>query len=303
MTMTDTEDKSRGGVHEEIMFLYKRYVESSQAMDNLSDHQKSIILEMCDMISQECERSSKIDISEKYYNASIRVIKSHSEDNQFFASNEVIRYPMVVGTSKDSVKANLVSMHPEFFANGKIYERETKDTHQFFYVIISEVAGRDLIHIAEGGWKCDNCGGKHPNKYVSRPRISYKFEGTKNFCDEKCYNEFKSNHSSGDDMNYVNKDSLNYIYRITEKSSGKCYIGKTRNAPFFRWWGHLTHSKSPFGRYLRESNICDWNFEVLQILPAETTDGDVMLIESQYIKFFDSIENGFNKLVSNKNGK
>jgi hypothetical protein len=104
-----------------------------------------------------------------------------------------------------------------------------------------------------------------------------------------------------DDLNYVKKDSVNYIYKITEKKTNKCYIGKTRNAPFFRWWNHLTHSTSPFGIYLRNnSKLSDWTFEVLDILPPNLSDKEVMEVESNYIREYNSIDNGYNTLISSK---
>lgn len=240
--------------------------------------------------------------TEIFFNASIRVVKSLVSQSSFFGVEEVLRYPMITAKSKEEVKKTLVEMHPEFFQNGKIYERETSDSAQFFYAIITPVKEYDLKLIREGSWTCVNCFNTHPNKYVDRPRMSYKF-GTDPvlFCNDKCYNEYKSKHPSGDDFNYINKDSKNYIYKITEKSSGKCYIGKTRNAPFFRWWNHLTHSKNPFGLYLRETDITGWTFEVLETLPADAHDLDVMATETKWMLHFDSIKSGFNKLMSNKN--
>ncbi len=91
------------------------------------------------------------------------------------------------------------------------------------------------------------------------------------------------------------------VHKITEKATGKCYVGKTRNAPFFRWWNHLTHSSSPFGIYLRNTKLSDWTFEVLIQLPADIPDTEVFKVESEYIQKFDSINNGYNTLISNKN--
>ena len=120
-----------------------------------------------------------------------------------------------------------------------------------------------------------------------------------------CYERFKrekvfSGVEIPDDLNYINVDSLNYIYKITEKETGKCYVGKTRNAPFFRWWNHLKHSTSPFGLYFQKTKLSGWTFEVLEELPSNISDTEVFKIESSYIAKLDSIKNGFNSVSSNK---
>lgn len=103
-----------------------------------------------------------------------------------------------------------------------------------------------------------------------------------------------------DNFDHINEKSPNYIYKCTEKSTGKCYIGKTRNAPFFRWWDHLTRSGSPFGLYLRQTKLSEWTFEVLEELPCDIKDVEVFKVESEYMNKFNSIQNGFNSLISNK---
>ena len=245
-------------------------------------------------------------MSKQYFNASIRVVKSLVESNHMFNSVQVVYLPLIEADNKDEVKKILVSEYPKIFQNDKIYERETKDTAQFFYVIINKLSGYDIEKLNSGSWVCSNCGEVHDNQYLSRPRITYKFGDTKMFCnnDEKCYNGYKeklmSKSDFPDDFNYINKNSKNYIYKITEKSSGKCYVGKTKNAPFFRWWNHLTHSKSPFGIYLRETSLCDWKFEIIEILPETASESAVFAKETYWIKYFESTnpEKGFNKTIS-----
>lgn len=255
------------------------------------------------------------------YKAFIRVVKSiaFKESNEYMGFNtvEIIREPLIEAKDKSEVKAILLEKYPQFFQNGDVYEKETKnDRAQFFYVVIFPLYQHEIELIKEGEWKCDYCGHIHKNKYISRPLTSRKFDG-KVFCgndyktgndivsEPDCYENWKKevafkNIDLPDDLDYINVDSLNYIYKITEKTSGKCYVGKTRNAPFFRWWNHLKHSKSPFGIYLRQTKLSQWTFEVLEELPSNISDSDVFRIESEYITKFDSINNGFNSLISNK---
>jgi hypothetical protein len=237
------------------------------------------------------------------FKAFIRVVKS-LDKNEFGMVN-VIREPLIEADSKAEVKSMLLEKYSQFFQNGKVYEKETKDKAQFFYVVIFPLYRHEEILIEEGSWVCEYCGQVHENKYVSRPRINDRLFGDKLFCktdDDFCINRYKSdkfkNIDFPDDPNYITTSSCNYIYKCTEKSTGKCYIGKTRNAPFFRWWNHLTHSSSPFGLHLRTTMLSDWTFEVLEILPGDASDTDVFKLESKYITQFDSINNGYNSVVS-----
>jgi hypothetical protein len=258
-------------------------------------------------------------IKPSLFKAFIRVVKSITVKDEYFGFDtvEVIREPLIEAKDKAEVKQKLLEKYPQFFQNGKVYEKETKDQAQFFYVVIFPLYEHEKKLIEEGEWVCDYCGQVHENKYVSRPLISRKFEG-KIFCgndyktgndlvsEPDCYEKWKKevyfkNVEFPDDLNYINESSPNYIYKCTEKESGKCYIGKTRNAPFFRWWNHLTHSSSPFGIYLRQTKLSDWTFEVLEVLPSDISDSEVFRIESEYTIKFNSIANGFNSLISNKN--
>ena len=258
-----------------------------------------------------------------YFKAIIRVVKSialKDPDNYMgFDTVDVLREPLIEANDKSEVKTFLADKYPQFFANGKIYERETKnDKAQFFYVVIFPLYQHEIDLIKEGEWKCDYCGHIHENRYVSRPITSNLF-ANKFFCgsdfrsgndviNHSCFDLWKIHNyklSNGDempdDLNYVKSFSPTFIYKITEKSTGKSYIGKTRNAPFFRWWNHLTHSGSPFGLYLRTTKLSEWVFEVLEVLPSNIADSDVFRIESEYMVKFNSINNGFNSVISSKN--
>ncbi len=246
------------------------------------------------------------------FKAFIRVVKSiGTESGSYFGGdNQVVRIPVIEALDKAAVKEYLKSEYPQFFQNGKVYEKETKDTAQFFYVVIFPLYEWEVEQINQGQWVCASCGQVHENQYVSKPRYSEKLFGKDIlFCrsgdnGEHCLSQYKRDKYKDvdfpDDENFIKKDSPNYIYKCTEKSTGKCYVGKTRNAPFFRWWNHLTHSSSPFGIYLRQTKLSDWTFEVLEELPSEILESDLFRIESEYIVKFNSIDNGYNSVISNK---
>lgn len=249
-------------------------------------------------------------IQGKVFKAIIRVVKSICVKDDIFGFDtvDVIREPFLFANDKAEVKEQIKEKYPQFFQNGKVYEKETKDKAQFFYVVIFPLFKWEIDLIKEGEWVCSSCGQVHEDKYVSKPRVDERLFGRDAmFCrsdDDYCIKKYKAEKyrhvDFPDNEHYIKKDSPNYIYKCTEKSTGKSYIGKTRNAPFFRWWAHLTNSNSPFGIYLRSTVLSDWMFEVLEILPAETEDSEVFRIESKYMVQFDSIENGFNTVISNK---
>lgn len=245
------------------------------------------------------------------YKALIRVVKSKSEHNPDtgYGVVDVLREPVIEAKDKQEVKNILLGKYPQFFPEGKVFEKETKQPNQFFYALIFPLYAFEIKHIEQGEWTCAYCGQVHENKYVSKPVKNARLFGEDVlFCpsdDNVCITEYKKERYKdvqfADDDHYLKADSPNYIYKCTEKATGKCYVGKTRNEPFFRWWNHLKHNQSPFGIYLRQTKLSDWQFEVLEELPANTLPAEILRIESMYISKFDSINKGFNQVISNKN--
>lgn len=253
----------------------------------------------------------KENVYPSLFKALIRVVKSIASRHEWYGFDtiEVIREPIIEAKDTAEVRKIIAERYPQFFPNGKVYSKETKDEAQFFYVLVYPLYQYEIDQIKKGNWKCSFCGQIHENTYVSRPRINERLFGNDVlFCnseDDHCMKEFLKLKNDGieipDDVNYIKQDAPNYIYKITEKATGKCYVGKTRNAPFFRWWNHLKHSSSPFGIYLKNTKLSDWTFEVLNIIPSNISDTEVFKLESKYIHEFNAIHNGFNSVISNKN--
>ena len=91
-----------------------------------------------------------------YWSASIRVVKSLIEKDFFFDTLEVIKIPMIEAESKEEIKAYVIEAYPQFFQNSKLYQKETKDEAQFFYVVIKKLSNWELGKINEGSWTCKN---------------------------------------------------------------------------------------------------------------------------------------------------
>lgn len=239
----------------------------------------------------------------------IRVVKSIGLPKyEYFGSVDIAREPLIYAKNKEEVKKIIADKYPQFFPEAKVFTKETKDQAQFFYALIYPLYEYEKINLQSGEWQCNGCGQKHENEYLSAPRtyssLGQEYKFCRNSENDDCLKLFKANHYNGSDelenQTYILPNSPTHIYKITEKSTGKCYVGKTRNEPFFRWWNHLTHSSSPFGKYLKSTKLSDWTFEVLETLSWDTPDTDVFKVETSYMMELNSIENGFNTVVSSK---
>lgn len=111
------------------------------------------------------------------------------------------------------------------------------------------------------------------------------------------------------DKNYVNKkveklsdyisgygNQKPVIYKITNKNSGKCYIGKTSQVFTLRWYQHFFNSGDcKFHEAIKNSSPSDWIFEIIEVVPALSgKDPLVSEREKFYIDKFNSIEDGYN---------
>lgn len=241
-------------------------------------------------------------MEKQYFKGFIRAVKSLVKDSEYFGSENIIEERAFLAWDKEDAKQVLKRLHPQFFQDGKVYTKETKDQAQFFYVVIYPLNNNEIEKLNKP-WNCSHCGTEHESEYFERPHIEYnRHYMNKMFCDRDCFKDHEREIYKliefPDDPSYINKNGIEYIYKITEKSTGKCYIGKTKNEPFFRWWNHLRHSPSPFGIYFRNTELTDWTFEVLEI--THELAEKIFEVESKYIREYNSIENGFNTIISKK---
>jgi len=83
------------------------------------------------------------------------------------------------------------------------------------------------------------------------------------------------------------------IYRITNKVSGKSYVGQSTNIGD-RWISHLSPNESIISEAISLSPT-DFTFEVLEICSAENLNNR----ENYYINFYCCITNGYNAKCGN----
>lgn len=84
-----------------------------------------------------------------------------------------------------------------------------------------------------------------------------------------------------------------YIYKIQNLLTNQIYIGKSTNYKE-RWKEHKTSGHLDIGRAIKEYGKNNFTFEV--ILRCNVPDAN--LIESYFIHYFDSINNGYNRYYS-----
>lgn len=107
-------------------------------------------------------------------------------------------------------------------------------------------------------------------------------------------------------LSYVNKDVKPCIYKITNKKTGKVYIGQTQRVFTLRWYEHFFNkAETKFHEAISNSKPEDWMFEVIEVLDLKTSGLSYLEIKKQmkfkldekemfWIKHYDSINNGYN---------
>ena len=87
---------------------------------------------------------------------------------------------------------------------------------------------------------------------------------------------------------------LNYIYKITNLSTNKIYIGSTKTSVEQRFQEHLTaKDELPLHRDIQELGPENFNIELVE--KVQYIDEETLLIaETTYIMAYDSIANGYN---------
>jgi hypothetical protein len=138
---------------------------------------------------------------------------------------------------------------------------------------------------------CKQCG----EQFTVIEKYEQCHGGSFDFCSKACSDKY--NH-----VEYINRDGLPVIYRITNKLTNMCYIGKTRQSFTLRWWQHITNpGECKFHMALRNAQITDWTFEVIEIVTMPEGVRDFSILESiiceresEHIRLHNSIEDGYN---------
>jgi len=99
----------------------------------------------------------------------------------------------------------------------------------------------------------------------------------------------------------VQHDNFNFcepvIYKITQISTGKVYIGKTERSYTLRWWEHIKDKS-----WIKDDPT-DITYQIIEIFKKGEKTDYILERETYWINHYNSIEQGFNCFVSKKEDK
>lgn len=139
--------------------------------------------------------------------------------------------------------------------------------------------------------ECKTCGIKY------KPVDVFNIFGHtyQDFCSYDCKEKDRKLNFKYEDFNVA----IPVVYKITQISTGKVYVGQTKRSFTLRWWEHVKSADdNKFHLELKNSDLEDWTFQVIEKI--ENIE-DLNDRESYWIKHYNSIESGFNTMkVKNK---
>lgn len=96
------------------------------------------------------------------------------------------------------------------------------------------------------------------------------------------------------------KERCYYLYCHTNKLNGKKYIGISKQKPSVRWQNGEGYQRCI--KFYHAIQKYGWNNFDHEILLTELTEDEASIKEKEYIKLFDTINNGYNILNGGLNG-
>ncbi len=138
--------------------------------------------------------------------------------------------------------------------------------------------------------ECEFCGRTYKRIELNK----YSNSSDNRYCSAECKNDYEKYKKENIDY-HVSKysDYDAYIYRINHKDTGLFYVGVTTQWLMSRWWQHIrADTSSKFHSFMREHDISEFTFEVLEVFNPR--DNDPFLVESKWIHGLQAIEHGLN---------
>lgn len=212
-------------------------------------------------------------------------INHRKENRGAFFSEQVERRLYYDLETKRDVLSKIKEDYPEYFID-KVPQRTANG--EFFFVNVYELS-KEWEKFWTEQIPCKFCG----TNPVNRIDIKNNNYSGYYFCCSEHEEKFYENRLAEDVRTYNSRGVVGFIYKITHKKTGKVYIGKTVNHPVFRWFQHFkAHSNSRFHEVMRDSDITDWTYEVLDKL-KEGTERDLLALESRYISDYKATDPEF----------
>lgn len=181
--------------------------------------------------------------------------------------------------------------------------RGDKGKVQQFLLCLDDMTHKPYLKDRFVDRRCRHC----DSVYTLNSKYIINESSPRDFCSLECSNEYKKAEGILFDVNFdFNGIHEAVIYKITCKSDGKCYIGKTTQAFTLRWYQHVYQSCSgtKFHEAIKRHGLCGWTFEVIEVIdvPKGVTSKDkhsvIIERESYWIKHYNSIKDGYNSVIS-----
>ena len=170
------------------------------------------------------------------------------------------------------------------------------DDAQPFLLHIVEMTKKDAYLLALFDTReCQECG-RHFRRIDLYNDTHEPYKGTE-YCSQACKDKAYALQKMLSEDDPYGKKSIPCIYRITNKLTGMVYIGQTKQAFTLRWWQHVKWGSSDckFHQAIKESEITDWTFEVVEVCSEDKLDQR----EAYHIAAHDSVFNGYNTAMPN----
>ena len=158
--------------------------------------------------------------------------------------------------------------------------------------------------------ECTHC--KSSFKIIEKYQLGASNYGGRDFCCSECAEkEREKNRIPMIDFKESVAIHEYVIYKITNKETNQCYIGQTKQAFTFRWYQHFYQTKDvKFHEAITSFPVTAWMFEVIEVIQIpEEIKYDKAAIrnlintkETEYIRKFNSIKNGYNSVKSKDDG-
>lgn len=221
-------------------------------------------------------------------------------------------------------------VHPPLFC-GKVSAKDKEDANEKINQLYGKkfprrVAKKDLnsneflLHIEEikensyvstlfEEKKCEHC--HRPYRMIDKYNDShcdYKGWGyCSNHCKQQAY-QIEQYRRKEMENNSMGGTRAPVIYKITNKSTKKVYVGKTNQVFTLRWYQHFFQGeKSKFHQAINSTKVTEWVFEVIEIVSIpddlkKNLDIEKYILsrELHWINHYDSINNGYNSAETGK---
>lgn len=234
--------------------------------------------------------------------------KSGNVDNEYLSSYGTpsnwsfppIFSGMVEAESKNEAKIIIEDLYEKKFPL-RVLKKDLGSNE--FLLSIEEMKDGSHRHKLFERRECNLCGDGF--YVIDKYNDEHQFYKGWEYCSDLCRDEHKQILSAEwSERNELNGSHQPVVYKITNKNSGKCYIGKTSQPFTLRWYQHFFHNKgNKFHKEISNSSLSDWIFEVQEVIkvPEEIksrSDINTYILERErfWINHYDSINEGYNSI-------